>query len=139
MTAEFSPVRKRPETLRLRDVTPALTVNDLTASLRFYIEGLGFVADERWEEGGQLRGVVLKAGTGHLLLTQDDFAKGRDRAKGVGMRLRLTTVQDLDALATRLKGLGITLDHEPRVMHSGARGFGLTDPDGFKLTVTNLP
>jgi len=69
------------------------------------------------------------------MLSQDDFAKGRDRKKGQGMRLWLNTVQDIDALAMQIKGRGGVLDQEPRDMPWGARVFTISDPDGFKFNV----
>jgi uncharacterized glyoxalase superfamily protein PhnB len=128
------PQRREPESLRLRQISPGLTVNDLTRSIGFYTEGLGFVIQDRWEEDGKLAGVGLKAGTAELVLTQDDFKKGRDRVKGVGQRLWFYTTQDLDGLAARVKASGIVLDQEPSDMPWGARIFMLTDPDGFKLS-----
>ncbi len=133
-SAARRPKRHEPESLRLRQITPGLTVNDLTRSIGFYTEGLGFVIQDRWEEDGKLAGVGLKAGSAELVLTQDDFKKGRDRVKGVGQRLWFYTTQDLDDLATRAKASGIVLDQEPSDMPWGARIFMLTDPDGFKLS-----
>ena len=83
------PKRHEPQSLRLRHITPGITVNDLARSIAFYTEGLGFIIVDRWEEEGKLAGVELKAGTAQLVLTQDDFKKGRDRVKGVGIRLWL--------------------------------------------------
>ena len=60
--ANKQPQRQGPETLRLRSFTPSLTVNDLEKSVRFYTHVLGFIVGERWEEGGKLLGVMLKAG-----------------------------------------------------------------------------
>lgn len=132
--AAFHPVRRKPETLRARTVLPAITVNDLARSITFYT-GLGFVVGERWEEKGELRGVALKAGTCQLMLQQDDWAKGRDRVKGVGQRLWVMTAQDPDAIAAHAKASGVKLDEEPANLPWGPRAFAVTDPDGFKLTV----
>jgi uncharacterized glyoxalase superfamily protein PhnB len=134
--AEPRPVRKQPETLRLRDIAPGFTVNDLQKSMAFYVDALGFSVDERWETDGELRGVMLRAGRCRLGLSQDDFAKGRDRAKGLGMSIWLTTVQDLEKVVARIKKNGVTLEQELAEMPWGGRAFALTDPDGFKLTFT---
>src|SRR5256884_4647634 len=40
----------------------SLTVNELTRSLAWYRDVLRFTVGERWQDGGQLRGVQLKAG-----------------------------------------------------------------------------
>ena len=133
-SAARKPKRHEPQSLRLRRITPGITVNDLERSIAFYTEGLGFVIAERWEEDGRLGGVGLKAGSAELVLTRDDFKKGRDRVKGVGLRLWFYTTQDLDGLAARAKANGIVLDQEPSDMPWGARVFMLTDPDGFKIS-----
>ena len=126
--------RQQPESLRLRSITPSFTVNDLQQSLAFYRDGLGFFVSERWEEGGELMGVMLKAGGCHLGLSQDDFSKGRDRPKGVGFRIWCDTFQDVDAVAQRLKKFGGRITEGP-----GERwdtySFTTEDPDGFKITV----
>jgi uncharacterized glyoxalase superfamily protein PhnB len=124
-------------TLRVQKLQPVLTVNDLKKSLRLYTEGLGFVVTEKEETDGELRGVMLEAGEAVLGLSQDDFKKGRDRTKGVGMRLYLETDQDLQALARQAKGVGVTMDGDLAPLPWGPLGFTVTDPDGFKITISN--
>jgi uncharacterized glyoxalase superfamily protein PhnB len=123
-------------TLRARGLMPTLTVDNLEKSVEFY-KGLGFNVTEEMKENGELRGVTLEAGGVHLGLSQDDFAKGRNRAKGVGMRFYLETDQDIAALARQAKGAGVTLESEPAKLPWGPMGFTVTDHDGFKLTISN--
>ena len=129
------PERQQPESLRLRSMMPTFTVNDIDDSLAWYRDGLGFFVSERWEEGGRLQGVMLKAGSCEFGLSQDDFTKGRDRTKGLGFRLWCTTSQDVDEIAARLRAFGGTITEEP-----GDRwdtySFTAQDPDGFKITIT---
>jgi uncharacterized glyoxalase superfamily protein PhnB len=122
--------------LQVKTIEPSLTVDDLQRSLGFY-QGLGFDVEERWEDKGVLLGVMLKAGEVRIGITQDDWKRGRDRHKGVGMRVYLTTAQDLDRLAGNAKSAGITLDTEPHDTPWGSRAFDVTDPSGFKLTITS--
>jgi lactoylglutathione lyase len=129
--------RQQPETLRLRSISPSFTVIDVERSLAWYRDGLGFFVSERWEEGGRLMGVMLKAGACHLALSQDDFAKGRDRAKGLGFRLWCETTLDVDELAERLRAAGGTIVEEPGD-HWDTYGFTAQDPDGFKITITRV-
>ena len=124
-------------TLQVRTLAPSLTVNDLKKSIHFYTEGLGFAVDEEMKEDGEVLGVMLKAGDASLGISQDDFAKGRDRVKGVGMRLYIETDQDLNALARQAKTAGVKLDQEPGPLPWGPMGFTVSDPDGFKITITN--
>ncbi|MFI5235791.1 MAG: VOC family protein, partial [Gemmatimonadales bacterium] len=72
-----------------------------------------------------------------ILLTQDDGAKGLDRAKGAGFSLQITTTQSVDELAARIKQQGGTLDGEPMTMPWGARVIRVKDPDGFRFAITS--
>jgi uncharacterized glyoxalase superfamily protein PhnB len=129
------PKRQQPESLRLRSMAASLTVHDLDRSVAWYRDVLGFFVGERWEEGGKVRGIQMKAGACDIMLGQDDFAKGRDRQKGEGFRLWVATIQDITALATRIKAAGWSLDREPSETPWGDWAFALSDPDGFKITV----
>ena len=123
-------------TLQARSVLSSLTVNDLTKSTRLYTEGLGFTLQEEYKMEGKVMGVMLASGDSGLMLTQDDFAKGKDRVKGIGMRLYLETDQDLHALARQAKAAGLSVEGDPAPLGWGPMGFSLTDPDGFKVTVS---
>lgn len=123
------------ETLRLRTVEPSYTVSDLDRSLRFYSDVLGFIVDQRWEDKGKLLGVMLKAGVCKLGLSQDDWAKGRDRKRGEGVRIWCTTAQDIDGLAARIKAAGWRLTEEPKDQEWGGRSLSVDDPDGYHLSI----
>jgi lactoylglutathione lyase len=132
--AKRPPARRQPETLRLRAVAPSLTTTDLQRSIAFYRDVLGFIVGEEWREKGALMGVEIQAGAVTFMLGQDDFAKGRDRQKGVGTRIYCYTAQDIDRLAAQIRERGGALDQEPKDMPWGDRAFMISDPDGFKLT-----
>jgi len=134
---KIQPKRKHPETLRLRSVAAGLTVNDLRKSVAWYRDVLGFVVGEEWKRDGVVTGYELLAGAARFFLGQDDWAKGRDRVKGVGFRLHLATAQNVDEIAANAKKMGGRLDSEPETMPWGARAFAITDPDGFKLTISS--
>lgn len=133
-TGAKRPQRREPESLRLRSMAVSLTCTDLDKSIAWYRDVLGFSVGERWEESGELRGIQMKAGSCDLMLGQDDFAKGRDRAKGEGLRIWVATAQDIEGIAARVRAKGHALDYEPQEMPWGDRAFALTDPDGFKIT-----
>jgi len=121
------------EALDAQSLDVSLTVRDLSASLAWYRDAVGFAVDREHRRDGRLIAVSLRAGAVRLLLTQDDGAKGSDRAKGEGFSLQLTTAQSIDALAARIKARGGVLDLEPTDMW-GTRAFRLRDPDGFRFT-----
>jgi lactoylglutathione lyase len=127
--------REQPENLRLRSAAPGFTVDDLQKSITWYRDVLGLILTERWEQDGKLAGVELQAGNLTFMLSQDDWKKGRNRAKGEGFRLYCTTAQDIDRLAEAIKARGGTLLQEPRDQPWGMRDFAVADPDGFKITI----
>src|SRR5262245_4750399 len=128
--------RRDPETLRLRGFTPSFTAKSLEKSIAFYTDVLGFIVGQSWNNpAGAMVGVMLKAGACELGLTQDDGAKGRDRKLGEGVRIWCSTVQDVDALAARVKAAGFKLTEQPTDMPWGSRAFSLDDPDGYHLTI----
>jgi uncharacterized glyoxalase superfamily protein PhnB len=126
------------DALQLSTIAPGLTVDDLQKSISFY-QALGFAIDEKWEENGTLLGVMMRAGKSQIGLNQDDWKKGRDRKKGVGMRLFMSTTQNVDDIAARAKGAGIRLVSEPHDTEWKSRAFEVTDPSGFLLTIASEP
>ncbi|HWW62071.1 MAG TPA: VOC family protein [Thermoanaerobaculia bacterium] len=126
------------ETTNLKSAAPGFTVNDLDKSLSFYTDILGCIVKERWEMEGKLMGVEVAAGNVTFMLGQDDWKKGRDRVKGVGVRIFCETDQNVDELADRIKAAGGTLTDEPKDQPWGMRAFSLEDPDGYKITIAKL-
>ncbi len=124
------------EAVQISAIVPTLTVDDLQKSITFY-EALGFAIDERWEEKGTLLGVMLRAGKSQIGLNQDDWKKGRDRQKGIGVRLSIATSTpgSVDEIAKRAKNAGITLKSEPHDTEWKSRAFEVSDPSGFLLTI----
>jgi uncharacterized glyoxalase superfamily protein PhnB len=120
------------EAVQISAIVPTLTVDDLQKSITFY-EALGFAIDERWEEKGTLLGVMLRAGKSQIGLNQDDWKKGRDRKKGIGVRLSISAPGSVDEIAKRAKNAGITLKSEPRDTEWKSRAFEVSDPSGFLL------
>jgi uncharacterized glyoxalase superfamily protein PhnB len=119
------------------NLSASLTVKDLSASLHWYRDVLGFGVSRQFEREGKLMAVSLLAGEVRILLTQDDGAKGPDRAKGDGFSLQITTDQDIDAVAKRVTDAGGVLDLPPVDNPWGARVFRLRDPDGFRLAISS--
>jgi uncharacterized glyoxalase superfamily protein PhnB len=94
---------------------------------------LGFSLKERWEENGTFLGGTVAKGGAAINIGQDDWKLGRDRKKGQGVRLFITTADDIDTYARAITSRGGTLDHEPKD-DWGFRAFSVADPDGYKIT-----
>lgn len=114
----------------------SLTVRDLQASVAWYRDALGFRVEREVVRDGVLRAIAISAGAARLMLNQDDGAKGMDRVKGAGISFMLSTSQDVDAVAARIRAHGGTLVSEPADMPWGARVFRVQDPDGFSIAVS---
>ena len=136
-TDESSAVATGRPGLQGRALSASLTVSDLPASLAWYRDVVGFTVDREFQREGRLMAVSLRAGDARVLITQDDGARGADRARGEGFSLMITTAQDVDGLAARIRELGGTLESEPADTPWGPRMFRLRDPDGFRFTISS--
>lgn len=115
----------------------AISANDVGRSLDFYVKALGFQEVERMEENGKVQGAMIAAGDALVGVSQDDFAKGRDRKKGVGMSIHVETDQDIQEVAQRAKQAGISFEKEPGSLPWGPKGFSVKDPDGVTVYISN--
>ena len=122
-------------TMQAKSLSVSLTVNDLARSTRMYTEGLGFDISEEYKMEGKVVGVMLASDNAFLMLGQDDFAKGRDRVKGAGLRLYLETEKDLFALNQQARAAGFNVEGDVGPLGWGPNGFSLSDPDGYKFTI----
>jgi hypothetical protein len=78
-------------------------------------------------------GAQIASGDVVFNIGQDDWKKGRDRQKGLGTRMFITTGPDIDTYADAITARGGVLADGPRD-EWGMRAFSIDDPDGFKLT-----
>src|SRR5438105_13526621 len=101
---------RQPNALVAQSLEASLTVADLPRSVAWYRDVLGFTVDREFERGGRLFAASLRAGSVRVLLTQDDWSKGTDRVRGVGFSLQITTAQDIDGIAARIKAAGGVLE-----------------------------
>lgn len=114
----------------------SLTVKDLSTSVAWYRDVVGFTVDREIVRDGVLRAVAIRAGDVSLLLNLDDGGRGWDRKKGEGFAFQLRTSQSIDEIANGIKARGGTLALEPTDMPWGARIMRLVDPDGFRFSIS---
>jgi lactoylglutathione lyase len=136
-SAEGGAGRAPSDSFEARELAASLTVKDLRASLAWYRDVVGFAVEREHAREGKLFAVSLRAGAVRILIGQDDGAKGLDREKGEGFSLMITTSQDADELARRIRERGGTLDSEPADTPWGARVFRVRDPDGFRFAISS--
>jgi len=138
-----SPARSRAKTVRkpaaapekgLQHMAVGLTANDAAASIKWYCDVLGFSLAELWEKDGTFLGGTVVHGRVAVNIGQDDWKLGRDRKKGQGVRIYVTSADDIDTYARAITSRGGTLEHAPKD-DWGFRAFSISDPDGYKITV----
>lgn len=114
-------------------IAPEFFVRDIAASLRFYIDQLGFRTVRR--ESGF---AVVALGDAHLLLATPDetvpamanwLAAG---PRGVGVHIRIM-VDAVDTLYQQASASDATVVRELDDRAYGLRDFIIADPDGFLL------
>jgi len=104
---------------------------DFDRSRRWYADVLGLRVYREFGAGGRATGVVFFLGGGFLELS------------GAGTRGPLTLwlqVPDVDAEHARLVASGeVTITQAPATMPWGLREMWLSDPDGVRIAVVEVP
>jgi lactoylglutathione lyase len=121
----------------LVELVPLLGVASMEASLRHYVDGLGFVMKNKWEPDGVLRWCWLTRGAVSLMLQLGRQAG--DPRPGVGVSLCIMC-GDAVALYHELRARGIDAS-EPEV-GNGLWVTTIFDPDGYRLELespTDVP
>lgn len=118
----------------VEQVVPLLGVTDVSASLRFYVDGLGFRVTKTWEPDGQIRWCWLELGSAALMVQQrGDHGQPPEPVSqplGLGVSLCLMC-KDALTIYDRAKARGLA----PREQFVGNRLWvtSFTDPDGYRL------
>ncbi|MBO3745069.1 VOC family protein [Streptosporangiaceae bacterium NEAU-GS5] len=125
---------------------PNLLVSDLSASLRFYAEGLGFRIGWRWSdrysefvpdggygEPGEPGTALVGRGKAQLLLTQ------KAGAHSDWVHLDVHMASQVDRLFEEWRARGVRISEAPVRRPWGMYEMRLFDPDGHVLRVSSPP
>lgn len=107
--------------------------SDFEAGLRWYRDVLGLRVYREYGIGGRVTGTVLFLGGGFL-----ELVTSSGPATGSAVTLWLQ-VHDVDAEHDRLAAAGATITRPPRTEPWGLRECWLTDPDGVKIVLVEVP
>lgn len=106
---------------------PVIPSLDLNKSLRFWVDGLGFTADQKMEQEGRLVGCMVHNEHLYFWLNQRAGDPIPEAYKGIGL---YWTPANLAKTREHLKQLGYTVsDIEEK--DYGQTEFFLTDDDGY--------
>jgi catechol 2,3-dioxygenase-like lactoylglutathione lyase family enzyme len=118
----------------LKQAVPFFNVTDIAASLRFYVDGLGFAITMRWEPEGQLRWCWLER-DGVAFMLQQYWQDGQpggapDGRLGQGVSI---CVMCTDAIAVYHEAAARGLSPATPFVGNRLWVTSLTDPDGYRL------
>jgi len=114
----------------VEQAVPFFMVSNIEASLRFYIDGLGYRRTKQWIVDGKIRWCWLElGGAAHMLQEyRSDKIPANKRGEGVSI-----CFQCKDALTIYHEALSHGLQPQRPFVGNGMWVTILTDPDGYKL------
>lgn len=118
----------------VQQVVPLFAVTDIEASVRYYVDGLGFEMTHKWIDEGKLRWCWLQLEGAALMLQQfrteghDAWAPEGKRGEGVSLNFICE-----DALAIYHAVIARGIQAERPFVGNAMWVTGLTDPDGYRL------
>ncbi len=115
----------------LHTVWPLLLVRDITRSLAFYRDQLGFDLAGEARLAGKLYWVRLQRGDVSLMLQQAEAEDGPEEGRGRGVSLYFLC-GDSDALQAEFRGRGLVLA-PPTIAEYGMKQLFVPDPDGYSV------
>ena len=118
----------------VKQAVPFFGVTDIQASLRFYVEGLGFTMTKEWRPEGRLRWCWLELGDASLML-QEFWRDGRPSGPpagplGQGVTICFTCADAL-AIYRDLTARGIAASRP--FVGNGLWVTTVRDPDSYRL------
>jgi lactoylglutathione lyase len=112
----------------VQQVVPFFMVSNMEASLRFYVEGLGFEMANHWIDEGKLRWCWLKLGGAALMLQESRRPFPSHPGEGVSINF----ICD-DALAIYHEAKSRGIDASTPFVGNAMWVTMIRDPDGYKL------
>ena len=126
---------KKPKTgPNVKQTVPFLAVSDMEASIRYYVDGLGFEMRHKWIDEGKLRWCWLQRG-GAALMLQEYRTEGHDAwvpdcKVGEGVSIYFIC-QDALAIYHEVTARGV--ETAAPFVGNAMWVTGMSDPDGYQL------
>jgi uncharacterized glyoxalase superfamily protein PhnB len=118
-------------------LSPILSVNDIDASIQFYVDALGF--SREWnmtDEAGKTSFACVKLGDAEILLGTIDFVTEADRGKrGIGIQIYVEVPADtsIDDVYQKAQSAKANITRAIETRDWGERAFNVKDIDGYNL------
>jgi len=114
----------------VKQAVPFLMVSDIEASLRFYVDGLGFRMTNKWIDQGKLRWCWLELGGAALMLQEPGKEKVFAGKLGEGVSI---CFQCADALKIYREITSRGIQAKRPFVGNAMWVTSMSDPDGYKL------
>ena len=111
----------------VEQAVPFFGVSDMNASLRFYVDGLGFEMTKKWTPEGKIRWCWLQLGGAAIMLQEFPALEAK---RGAGMSI---CFQCKDALAIYDSAIARGIEAKRPFVGNNMWVTVMTDPDGYKL------
>ena len=126
-------MRTEDET-NVKQAVPFFAVSNMEASIRYYVDGLGFEMTKKWIDEGKVRWCWLELGNAALML-QEYRTEGHDSwvpegKLGVGVSICFMC-EDALAIYHQVTARGIQASRP--FVSNAMWNTNLTDPDGYRL------
>lgn len=118
----------------VKQAVPFFGVSNIEASVRYYVEGLGFEMTQQWIDAGKLRWCWLQR-EGAALMLQEFRTEGHDAwvpAGKLGEGISICFICE-DALAIYHEVIARGIQASTPFVGNAMWVTGLTDPDGYHL------
>lgn len=123
----------------VRQAVPFFGVSNIDESLRFYVDGVGFVMTKQWVHEGKLRWCWLQLGEAALML--QEFHHERQPEGKLGQGVSICFVCE-DALSIYREVVARGLKASRPFVGNGMWVTSLSDPDGYRIdfeSYTDVP
>jgi lactoylglutathione lyase len=116
----------------VQQAVPFFAISNMEASLRFYIDGLGFEMTNEWtpDGDGRVRWCWLQHGNAAIMLQEYRDSKRPEGKLGTGVTI---CFQCKDALALYREFMARGIDAKRPFVGNGLWVTSAQDPDGYKL------
>ena len=123
-----------PKSANVKQAVPFFGVTDIEASLRFYVDGLGFTMTLKWAPEGRIRWCWLELGSAAIML-QEYWKDGRPGGAPAGPLGQGVSICFMcaDAIAIYHDTLSRGLTPSRPFVGNNLWVTSLTDPDGYRL------
>lgn len=114
----------------VKQAVPFFNVTNIEASVRFYVEGLGFQMTKQWVDDGKLRWCWLEIGNAALMLQEFHHANAPTEKLGLGVSVCFICE---DALTIYREAKARGLQPTKPFVGNAMWVTSLADPDGYRI------